>query len=72
MRVSHLDHMSNQNVVAQEENPARVEPELRVLGRRVAVVAVLLHGGEGENSRDAFQALSATQQEDILEFLRHL
>ena len=34
--------------------------------------AILLHGGEGEASRDAFQALSVTQQEDILEFLRHL
>ncbi len=34
--------------------------------------AILLHGGEGETSRNAFQALSVTQQEDILEFLRHL
>ena len=34
--------------------------------------AILLHGGEGAASRTAFQALSATQQEDILEFLGHL
>ena len=34
--------------------------------------AILLHGGEGEESRIAFQALSASQQDDILEFLRHL
>ncbi|MGK0204926.1 MAG: CxxC motif-containing protein (DUF1111 family) [Planctomycetota bacterium] len=34
--------------------------------------AILLHGGEGAASRTAFQALSATQQEDIIAFLRHL
>jgi CxxC motif-containing protein (DUF1111 family) len=34
--------------------------------------AILLHGGEGEASLTAFQTLSATQQDDILEFLRHL
>ncbi len=34
--------------------------------------AILLHGGEGSVSRTAFSALSATEQDDILEFLRHL
>tara|TARA_R110002072_G_scaffold25443_5_gene85056 strand:+ start:10943 stop:12247 length:1305 start_codon:yes stop_codon:yes gene_type:complete len=34
--------------------------------------AILMHGGEGEASRVAFQALSPVEQEDILEFLRHL
>lgn len=34
--------------------------------------AILLHGGEGAASRTAFQALSAIQQDDIIEFLRHL
>ena len=34
--------------------------------------AILLHGGEGQNSRDQFQALSLTEKEAILEFLKSL
>ncbi len=34
--------------------------------------AILMHGGEGQASRDAFSALTELQRQDILEFLRHL
>ena len=34
--------------------------------------AILMHGGEGQASRDAFSALTDLQRQDILEFLRHL
>ncbi|MDQ2076097.1 di-heme oxidoredictase family protein [Marinimicrobium sp. ABcell2] len=34
--------------------------------------AILWHGGEGEASRNAYQALSSAQKEDLLAFLRSL
>ena len=34
--------------------------------------AILMHGGEGQASRDAYSALSELQRQDIIEFLRHL
>ena len=34
--------------------------------------AILMHGGEGQASRDAYSALTELQRQDILEFLRHL
>jgi len=34
--------------------------------------AILLHGGEGQASRDAFTDLPTLQRQDIIEFLRHL
>jgi CxxC motif-containing protein (DUF1111 family) len=34
--------------------------------------AILWHGGEAQSIRDAYQALTAQEREDILEFLRHL
>ncbi|HIB68996.1 MAG TPA: c-type cytochrome, partial [Phycisphaerales bacterium] len=34
--------------------------------------AILMHGGEGQNSRDAFDALSTDEQNDMVSFLRGL
>ncbi|HEB51720.1 MAG TPA: c-type cytochrome [bacterium] len=34
--------------------------------------AILMHGGEGQQSHDAFVALTSDERSDILEFLRHL
>ncbi|WP_111643048.1 di-heme oxidoreductase family protein [Marinimicrobium alkaliphilum] len=34
--------------------------------------AILWHGGEGESAKNAYEALSESQQQDVLEFLRSL
>jgi CxxC motif-containing protein (DUF1111 family) len=31
-----------------------------------------LHGGEGQNSREAFQALSASEKKKLIQFLESL
>ncbi|MEQ8768472.1 MAG: di-heme oxidoredictase family protein [Planctomycetota bacterium] len=49
------------------------EPPFLHHGRALLISeAILLHGGEGQESRDQFAGLSKEQQDDIIEFLKTL
>ena len=51
---------------------SHVGPHLHDGRARTLDEAIMLHGGEAQDIRDAYAALTQQERDDILEFLRHL